>query len=55
MHIHFGARVQQSVAATYRDDFNKYSHGRQKERIQLVFDRLPNVVAMDPCLLIPLR
>ena len=38
------ARVLQSVAATYRDDFNKYSHGRLKERIQLVFDRLPNMV-----------
>ena len=38
------ARVLQSVAATYRDDFNKYSHGRLKARIQLVFDRLPNMV-----------
>ena len=38
------ARVQQSVAATYRDDFNKYSHGRLRDRIQLVFDRLPNMV-----------
>ena len=37
-------RVQQSVAATYRDDFNKYSHGRLRDRIQLVFDRLPNMV-----------
>ena len=32
------------VAATYRDDFNKYSHGWLKDRIQLVFDRLPNMV-----------
>ena len=38
------ARVQQSVVATYRDDFNKYSHGRRKDRVQLVFDRLPNMV-----------
>ena len=38
------ARVQQSVVATYRDDFNKYSHGRLKDRIQLVFDRLPSMV-----------
>ena len=37
------ARVLQSVAATYRDDFNKYSHGRLKARVQLVFDRLPNM------------
>lgn len=38
------ARVQQSVVATYRDDFNKYSHGSLKDRIQLVFDRLPTMV-----------
>ena len=38
------ARVQHSVVATYRDDFNKYSHGRLKGRIQMVFDRLPGVV-----------
>lgn len=38
------ARVQQSVVATYRDDFNKYSHGRLKDRVQLVFDRLPSMV-----------
>ena len=38
------ARVQQSVVATYREDFNKYSHAALKGRIQLVFDRLPNMV-----------
>ena len=35
------SRVQQSIIATYRDDFNKYSHGNLKERVQLVFDQLP--------------
>ena len=38
------SRVQQSVLATYRDDFNKYSHGRLKGRVQLVFDKLPTMV-----------
>ncbi len=38
------ARVQQSVVATYRDDFGKYSHGRTRDRIQLVFDQLPGLV-----------
>lgn len=38
------ARVQQNMVATYRDDFAKYSHGRLKERMQLVFDRLPALV-----------
>ena len=38
------ARVQQNVLATYRDDFNKYSHGRLRERMHLVFDRLPAMV-----------
>ena len=38
------ARVQHSVVATYRDDFNKYSHGSLKGRIQMVFDRLPGMV-----------
>lgn len=38
------ARVQQNVIATYRDDFNKYSHGRLRDRMQLVFDRLPAMV-----------
>ena len=38
------ARVQQNMLATYRDDFAKYSHGRLKERMQLVFDRLPALV-----------
>jgi uncharacterized protein len=34
-------RIQQSILATYRDDFNKYSHGSLKGRVQLVFDKLP--------------
>lgn len=38
------ARVQQSMLATYRGDFAKYSHGSRKERMQLVFDRLPALV-----------
>ena len=38
------SRVQQSVVATYRDDFNKYSHGSLQGRIQMVFDRLPAMV-----------
>ena len=38
------ARVQQNMLATYRDDFAKYSRGRLKERMQLVFDRLPALV-----------
>ena len=38
------SRIQQSVVATYRDDFNKYSHGSLKGRIQTVFDRLPGMV-----------
>lgn len=37
-------RVHQSIVATYRDDFSKYSHGTLKERVQLVFDRLPLMV-----------
>jgi len=32
-------KVQSSVLATYRDDFNKYSHGAMTRRVQLVFDR----------------
>ncbi len=32
------------MIATYRDDFNKYSHGRLRDRIRLVFDRLPAMV-----------
>src|SRR5690606_10639726 len=42
----FGAvgRVHQSIVGTYRDDFSKYSHGALKERVQLVFDRLPVMV-----------
>jgi predicted AAA+ superfamily ATPase len=38
------SRVQQSILATYRDDFNKYSHGSLKDRVQLVFDKLPVMV-----------
>jgi hypothetical protein len=37
-------RVQQSILATYRDDFNKYAKGNLKHRVQLTFDRLPNMV-----------
>lgn len=37
-------RVQQSIVATYRDDFNKYSHGNRKDRIRMVFDKLPGMV-----------
>jgi len=38
------SRVHQGILATYREDFNKYSHGAMKERIQLVFDQLPGLV-----------
>lgn len=38
------ARVHNSIIATYRDDFNKYSQGSLKHRVQLVFDRLPSLV-----------
>lgn len=38
------ARIQQNLLATYRDDFSKYSHGRLRDRMQLVFDRLPAMV-----------
>ena len=38
------ARIQQSIVATYRDDFNKYSHGKSRDLVQLVFDRLPALV-----------
>ena len=37
------SRVLQSVVATYRDDFAKY--GRSRDRIRMVFDRLPHLVA----------
>ena len=37
-------RVQQSIVATYRDDFAKYSYGRTRERTQMVFDALPGMV-----------
>jgi len=40
-HVH---RVQQSIVATYRDDFAKYSHGRARDRTQMVFDALPGMV-----------
>ena len=38
------SRIHQSVVSTYRDDFDKYSHGSLKGRIQMVFDRLPGMV-----------
>ena len=38
------SRVHQSVVATYRDDFDKYSHGSLKGRVRMVFDRLPGMV-----------
>ena len=38
------SRVQQSIVATYRDDFNKYSHGKSKQLVQIVFDQLPVMV-----------
>ena len=38
------SRIHQSIVTTYRDDFDKYSHGSLKGRIQMVFDRLPGMV-----------
>ena len=38
------SRVQQSIVATFRDDFSKYSHGRVRDRTQMVFDALPGMV-----------
>ena len=38
------SRVQHSIVATYRDDFNKYSHGSLKGLVQSVFDKLPVMV-----------
>lgn len=38
------ARVHYSIVSTYRDDFNKYSRGSLKHRVQLVFDHLPMMV-----------
>jgi len=38
------ARIQQNIVATYRDDFNKYSHGNLKRLVQMVFDQLPAMV-----------
>ena len=37
-------RVQQGIVATYRDDFNKYSHRSLRGRVQMVFDSLPRMV-----------
>jgi predicted AAA+ superfamily ATPase len=42
--FHDVARVQQNIVATYRDDFNKYSHGNLKRLVQMVFDQLPVMV-----------
>jgi uncharacterized protein len=38
------ARTQQGIVATYRDDFHKYSSGKQHELVRVVFDRLPTMV-----------
>ena len=38
------SRIQQSIVATYRDDFDKYSQGRLRGRVQAVFDALPGMV-----------
>ncbi len=38
------ARIQQGIIATYRDDFSKYSHGKQTDLVRLVFDRIPLMV-----------
>ena len=38
------SRVLQSVVATYRDDFGKYGRSRDRNRIRMVFDRLPHLV-----------
>lgn len=38
------SRVHHSIVDTYRDDFAKYSHGALRDRVQLVFDRLPTLV-----------
>lgn len=37
-------KVQSSILATYRDDFNKYSQGAVRHRLQLVFDKAPVMV-----------
>ena len=37
------SRILHNVVATYRDDFGKY--GRSRDRIRMVFDRLPHLVA----------
>lgn len=42
--FHDVVKVQRSIVATYRDDFNKYSHGTQNRLVQLVFDQLPVMV-----------
>ena len=38
------AKVHSSILTTYRDDFNKYSHGARAVRVQLVFDRAAALV-----------
>ena len=38
------SRLQQSIVSAYRDDFHKYGHGRLRDRIQLVFEKLPVMV-----------
>lgn len=38
------SRVHHSIVSTYRDDFAKYSHGVPRDRVQLVFDKLPALV-----------
>jgi uncharacterized protein len=38
------SRVHNSILATYRDDFNKYSQGKLKHRVQLVFDQIPRLI-----------
>lgn len=37
-------KVQRGIVDTYRDDFNKYSHGNLNRLVQLVFDQLPVMV-----------
>jgi hypothetical protein len=34
-------RVHHSIVTAYREDFNKYNRNHYKDRVQLVFDRLP--------------
>lgn len=37
-------KIQQGIVQTYRDDFNKYSHGKMNSLVQLVYDQLPVMV-----------